>query len=579
MRASGGLFSMLLIYGTSALLSVAASSWRLFDVNCSNTDSESFRTGIPEKATLHEYARGHPYRSNRKLLMSNHHTNVAQSMDGESLSVLSRDRSSFEVIDSISEMESFTFWVVIPAFNAEVFVEETIDSVRKQLQEQLRVRLVFIDDGSSDGTRKVLERRRGKGDEILVQDERCGSACSKWAAFQYLQVESQPLDIVVIVDGDDYFIRPDALLLLFEVHFRNNIWFTYGSFYGRYAEQVGMHGGGEFRNRPWVYGHPRSFRAGLLKHITKSDFTDTDGNYLQKGSERGFVYKFLELCGSRRIYYVSAVLYKYRDHSGNSFKLLSRRQRQRAVRRFNSESPVQELNDIHVIFCVYARGSHLAPLLGALEQQTVAAKLRLHVCINNRTLTTYVEEYRRNSNLSITSHTFHQNSYGYGRFLVAKQVLANQLVDYFIFIDDDQSFNETYIERLWAHRKPRAYRGWFGKRFHGSSYWREFSPTVPQLRNGEATHITTFQYVGTGGSIIDASIFLMNSVFRCPGKFHSVEDLWLSHVVASLGWDRDRIFARPMDLQFESSALHRESGMRDRKAQLLDWIQKHNYKF
>ena len=88
-----------------------------------------------------------------------------------------------------------------------------------------------------------------------------------------------------------------------------------------------------------------------------------------------------------------------------------------------------------------------------------------------------------------------ENVGGLGRFILASQ-LVNKY-DYVIFIDDDQIFEDTFIEQMVKQAKPKTIAGWYAWENHGK-YWDRTPAT------DKAT------YVGTGGMICD------------------INDIWLS---------------------------------------------------
>jgi glycosyltransferase involved in cell wall biosynthesis len=59
-----------------------------------------------------------------------------------------------------------TFSVIIPAYNSENFISQTIESVLNQTYKDFE--LIIVDDGSKDSTRKTLESYRDKDSRIKV---------------------------------------------------------------------------------------------------------------------------------------------------------------------------------------------------------------------------------------------------------------------------------------------------------------------------------------------------------------------------------------------------------------------------
>jgi glycosyltransferase involved in cell wall biosynthesis len=91
--------------------------------------------------------------------------------------------------------------VIIPCYNCERYLEETIQSVREQTYPE--VELVLVDDGSSDNTRAIIERHREEAvchfgpNRGASAARTTGTALSSGTYIQYL-------------DADDR-LRPEAL--------------------------------------------------------------------------------------------------------------------------------------------------------------------------------------------------------------------------------------------------------------------------------------------------------------------------------------------------------------------------------
>ena len=87
--------------------------------------------------------------------------------------------------------------------------------------------------------------------------------------------------------------------------------------------------------------------------------------------------------------------------------------------------------------------------------------------------------------------------------------------DYVIFIDDDQIFDDQFIETLVKESKPKTISGWYAWNINGNYFNR-----VPAIEQAD--------YVGTGGMICDVNVFKDLNLFKIPKKYWLVEDLWLS---------------------------------------------------
>lgn len=88
--------------------------------------------------------------------------------------------------------------VVMPAYNAERYVEEAISSVVGQSYRNLE--LIVIDDASTDGTRAIIERFMGEDHRIaLIQNEvNSGVAVSRNKG-----IEAASGEWIALIDSDD----------------------------------------------------------------------------------------------------------------------------------------------------------------------------------------------------------------------------------------------------------------------------------------------------------------------------------------------------------------------------------------
>ena len=76
----------------------------------------------------------------------------------------------------------------------------------------------------------------------------------------------------------------------------------------------------------------------------------------------------------------------------------------------------------------------------------------------------------------------------------------------------NQLFHNTWLEELWKLRKPKIFTGWYCKKWIDNfDYWKGSSISWSDCHTKKNTHIIDVDYVGTGGCLIDSSIFLSTS--------------------------------------------------------------------
>jgi len=92
--------------------------------------------------------------------------------------------------------------VVIPTYNAAEFLADALNSVRRQDHEPLEI--IIVDDGSTDATPQVIERRGS--DVIFVRQANRGPAAARNRGLQEAHGE-----VIAFLDADD--VWPDGTLM------------------------------------------------------------------------------------------------------------------------------------------------------------------------------------------------------------------------------------------------------------------------------------------------------------------------------------------------------------------------------
>lgn len=114
--------------------------------------------------------------------------------------------------------------VIIPAYNRETFIAQTIDSVLGQTYSN--VELIVVDDGSTDGTRKVVDTYKGR----ITILEHPGRVNRGQSAAINVGLRKATGKYIAILDSDDYWApeKLDVLVGYLEAHPETGVVYSNG---------------------------------------------------------------------------------------------------------------------------------------------------------------------------------------------------------------------------------------------------------------------------------------------------------------------------------------------------------------
>lgn len=99
--------------------------------------------------------------------------------------------------------------VIVPIYNVEPYLEQCVDSIRRQTMGELEI--ILIDDGSPDGCPQMCDRFAGEDERIRVfHQENAGVSAARNRG-----IDAASADWLMFVDSDDW-LEPDAVKLLYE---------------------------------------------------------------------------------------------------------------------------------------------------------------------------------------------------------------------------------------------------------------------------------------------------------------------------------------------------------------------------
>ena len=213
--------------------------------------------------------------------------------------------------------EKKNFVVIIPSYNNEKWCEKNVLSVLEQNYDNYRV--IYIDDASTDNTynlvKKTIQEHRKREIVLLKRNEKNQKALKNiYDAIWSLKDD----DIVVILDGDDFFAHENVLNILNSYYANPKIWLTYGSYltYPGFKKEpfslpfrksrLQKKG---YRKYNWQMSHLKTFYTALFKKIEKKDLLK-NGKFFEIASDVAYMIPMLEMADGN-FAFVEEILYLY----------------------------------------------------------------------------------------------------------------------------------------------------------------------------------------------------------------------------------------------------------------------------
>ena len=210
------------------------------------------------------------------------------------------------------------FIIITPFYNVEKWVKYCLRSVSRQGYKNYWHYL--IDDLSTDSSTEFIENEALQNQKIKLIKNTTKKYALKNINDVLEEIKPSDEDIIVILDGDDWFAAPDVLEKLNKIYNDEDCWMTYGSYVefpskikGKFAKQIPEHviNNNSYRESPWMSSHLRTFKYKLWKNIDKNDFVSKQtGNFIKAAWDLAFVFPMLEMSG-KKAHYVKNILYVY----------------------------------------------------------------------------------------------------------------------------------------------------------------------------------------------------------------------------------------------------------------------------
>lgn len=220
------------------------------------------------------------------------------------------------------------FVIVIGSYNNEQWVRQNLDCILSQTYQNWKI--IYYNACSEDKTGEIVQEYASKESRIQYFTSKTRNR-KNWFFEQTIKNKwIEDNDIVVVLDGDDFFANEEVLNYMNEVYNQSNCWMTYGGMIvwnGGESTQEAFPQNSEapyevkqqklYRQDMWRYSHMRTVRGFLWNRLNVTDLKSVhDGEYMTL-DDLSTVYAFLEMCPSDKIFRVPETIYIWNNSKAN----------------------------------------------------------------------------------------------------------------------------------------------------------------------------------------------------------------------------------------------------------------------
>lgn len=182
--------------------------------------------------------------------------------------ILPADNFTHIKLDPVED-KSFTF-IVLTHDDVET-IERNYESITSQKYE--RFNIVYIDQGSRDGTPELLKKKIGSNGEVQVIE--CFEEHEAYEKYYETVLNCPDNQVIIHLYGNDWLAHKDVLSLLSQSYAHPDVWLTYGQYLDYWNYQKGLNDPKPKKNlckkrvqrAPWVVAPLKTFYAGLFKKL------------------------------------------------------------------------------------------------------------------------------------------------------------------------------------------------------------------------------------------------------------------------------------------------------------------------
>lgn len=204
--------------------------------------------------------------------------------------------------------------VIVNCGPCQPYIGKSLASLRAQTYIQWEAYVTV--DPYDDGTFEEATKEKGDDERIRITQnaKRLYSMANLIQAIERSRAE--PEDVIVILDGDDWFKTESALQIIADTYAEYDCWMTYGSWASNVAHIVGglpayAEGATDFRHMEWLATAVRTWKKWLWDLVDDDDFRDHKGEYFSVVEDLAVMFPLLEMSGTSKARHIPDVLMLY----------------------------------------------------------------------------------------------------------------------------------------------------------------------------------------------------------------------------------------------------------------------------
>ena len=245
--------------------------------------------------------------------------------------------------------EETHFKIVIPTYNAEKWIVRALDSV--YTQKYSNYECILSDDMSTDETWDKVSKLP-LGDKFVTHKNTEKKYALKNIYDSIERLKPSQEDVIVVLDGDDWFSTDHVLSKLNEYYTKDKCKITYGSFVrypdgvigpeaSEYPDRVVKNN--SFREDQWRASHLKTFKYSLWNKVNVKDLKNSEGVFYEVSYDQAMMFPMLEMAGDKSKY-IPEVMYVYNIENPNAVSKTKIEKQAKSMREIRSKKKYENLS-------------------------------------------------------------------------------------------------------------------------------------------------------------------------------------------------------------------------------------------